>query len=219
MDRRSLCLFGKEVVFFARVQALILAVGSRPMVFARSGPPARVPGVTLDERLSTFLGRGPRIDPTAFVATGAVVVGDVRLGPHVSIWHCAVLRGDINFIEIGEGTNIQDGAVVHLADEFPARIGRRVTVGHGAIVHACTIGDGCLIGMRATIMDGAVIGAHSIVGAGALVTAGTMIPEGSMVLGAPAKVVRMLTAEERAGLEKWAQKYVRIAQAHKSRLG
>jgi len=141
------------------------------------------------------------------------------LGPKVSIWHCAVLRGDINFIEIGQGTNIQDGAIVHVADERPCRIGRDVTVGHGAILHACTVEDECLIGMRATILDGAVIGTQSIVGAGAVVTQGTLIPPGSMVLGMPAKVVRALTTNERAGLKASAEKYVIVAEAHGRTIG
>jgi carbonic anhydrase/acetyltransferase-like protein (isoleucine patch superfamily) len=118
------------------------------------------------------------------------------------------LRGDINYIRVGAHTNIQDGAVVHLADEYPCEIGDWVTVGHSAVVHACEIGNECLIGMNCTILDGAVIGAQSIVGANALITGGTQIPPGSLVLGSPAKVVRPLTEAERADLKPWAQKYV-----------
>jgi carbonic anhydrase/acetyltransferase-like protein (isoleucine patch superfamily) len=115
---------------------------------------------------------------------------------------------------VGEGTNIQDNAIVHLADELDAVIGAWCTIGHAAIVHACTIEDECLIGMGATVLDGARIGARSIVGAGAVVTPGTIIPPGSMVLGAPAKVKRALTEEEQLGLKKWAEKYVEVSRAH-----
>jgi carbonic anhydrase/acetyltransferase-like protein (isoleucine patch superfamily) len=170
--------------------------------------------MTLQERLESFLATGPSIADSAFVADGAHVVGDVRLAPHVSIWHCAVLRGDINFIEVGEGTNIQDGAVVHVADDFPARIGSNVTIGHGAVIHACTVGDECLVGMRAVILDGAEIGSGSIIGAGAVVTQGMIVPPGSLVLGMPAKVIRALTDTEREGLRASAAKYVDVARAH-----
>jgi carbonic anhydrase/acetyltransferase-like protein (isoleucine patch superfamily) len=171
--------------------------------------------MTLAERLEKFLGQPPRIDPAAYVAPQATVLGDVRLGPRVSVWPGCVLRGDINYIEVGEGTNIQDGTVVHLANDFPAIIGRFVTIGHLAVVHACVVEDECLIGMHATILDGAVIGAQSIIGAGALVTMGTRIPPGSLAVGAPARVVRPLTPEERAGLRASAEKYIQVASAHK----
>jgi len=170
--------------------------------------------MTLQERLDIFLAAGPAVDESAFVAEGAHVVGDVRLGAGVSVWHCAVLRGDINSIDVGDGTNIQDGAVVHVADAFPAIIGRNVTVGHGAVIHACTVGDECLVGMRAVILDGAVIGAQSIVGAGAVVTQGTVVPPGSLVIGMPARVVRGLTDSERASLRASAEKYIGVAAAH-----
>jgi len=142
------------------------------------------------------------------IAQGAVVVGDVTLGDHSSVWYHAVLRGDINRIVVGHHSNVQDNAVLHLADKFECRVGNWVTIGHSAIVHACTVGDECLIGMGAVILDGAKIGKQSIIGAKALVTQGTKIPPGSLVLGAPARVVRKLTKEERAGLKWWAQKYV-----------
>jgi carbonic anhydrase/acetyltransferase-like protein (isoleucine patch superfamily) len=124
------------------------------------------------------------------------------------VWFNAVLRGDINRIVVGHHTNIQDSAVLHLADDYACVVGNYVTVGHGAIVHACTVGDEVLVGMRATILDGAVIGEQSLVGAGAVVTPGTVIPPGSMVLGAPARVTRALRPEERLSLKHWAQKYV-----------
>ena len=171
----------------------------------------------LDERLDKYLGAKPRIHKSAFVAKSAVLVGDVTLGPNSSVWPACVLRADINSIEVGEGTNIQDGTIVHLADDYGVKIGKFVTVGHAAMLHACTIGDECLIGMRSTILDGAVIGEQSIVGAGALVTKGTIVPAGSMVLGMPAKVVRQLKPEERANLKRWAEKYVEEAAEHKRR--
>jgi carbonic anhydrase/acetyltransferase-like protein (isoleucine patch superfamily) len=162
-----------------------------------------------------FLFVQPRIDPTAYVSPHAVVMGDVRLAAHASVWPTAVLRGDINFIEIGEGSNIQDGSIVHLAEDLPVRVGKLVTVGHRAILHACTVGDECLIGMGATILDGAEIGRGSIVGAHALVTKGTQIPPGSLVMGTPAKVVRALHPEEIADIRTWADHYVALGPIHR----
>ena len=165
----------------------------------------------LEKQLDTFLRRPPTLGPGVYVARGAVVVGDVTLGEGSSVWYHAVLRGDINRIVVGRHTNIQDNAVVHLADDYPCRLGDCVTVGHGAIVHACTVNDQVLVGMGATILDGAVIGEQTIIGARALVTEGTRIPPGSLALGAPAKVVRALTAGERAGLAAIAEKYAQLA--------
>jgi carbonic anhydrase/acetyltransferase-like protein (isoleucine patch superfamily) len=162
----------------------------------------------LDPQLDTFLRKKPQLGKGVYLASTAVVIGDVTLGAHSSVWYGAVLRGDINRIVVGHHSNVQDNAVLHLADKFACRLGNWVTVGHGAIVHACTVGDECLVGMGAVILDGAIIGKQSIIGAKALVTQGTKIPPGSLVLGAPAKVVRKLTKEERAGLKWWAQKYV-----------
>lgn len=159
-------------------------------------------------QLDTFLRKEPVLGRDVYLASTAVVLGDVTLGDHSSVWYGAVLRGDINRIVVGHHSNVQDNAVLHLADEFPCVIGNWVTIGHSAVVHACTIGDECLIGIGATVLDGAVIGEQSLVGAGAVVTPGTVIPPGSMVLGAPAKVKRALTPEERAGLKHWAEKYV-----------
>src|SRR5476651_2703059 len=139
-----------------------------------------------------FLYVQPRIDPSAYVAPQAVVIGDVRLAAQSSVWPTSVLRGDINFIEIGEGSNVQDGSIVHLAEDLPVRVGKLVTVGHRAILHACVVEDECLIGMGATILDGAVIGRGTIVGAHALVTGKMQIPPGSLVMGMPAKVIRPL---------------------------
>ena len=160
------------------------------------------------KRLDTFLAKKPALGRGVFIARGAAVLGDVTMGDHSSVWFNAVVRGDINRIVIGHHTNIQDNAVVHLADEYPCLIGNYVTVGHSAIVHACTVGDECLVGMGAVILDGAVLGEQCLVGANALVTPRTEIPAGSLVLGSPAKIVRALTDEERAGLKHWAEKYV-----------
>lgn len=173
--------------------------------------------MTLDERFATFLARDPRIDPTAYVAAGAILIGDVRLGPKCSVWPGTVLRGDINSIEVSEGTNIQDGTIVHLADEYPVRIGCYVTIGHAAMIHACTIEDECLIGMQATVLDGAVIGKNSIVGAHSLVTQGTIVPPGSLVLGVPGRVVKTLPEVQQTGIRKWAEKYIKVAAAHRAR--
>lgn len=162
----------------------------------------------LEPQLKKFLRKQPRLGKSVYLAKTAVVLGDVTLGAHSSVWYGAVLRGDINCITVGHHSNVQDNAVLHLADKFGCHVGNWVTIGHSAIVHACTVGDECLVGMGAVILDGAVIGRQSIIGAKALVTQGTKIPPGSLVLGAPAKVVRKLTKAERAGLKWWAQKYV-----------
>src|SRR6185503_19300172 len=143
--------------------------------------------------------------------------GDVALGEQTSVWFNAVLRGDINRISVGHHTNIQDNAVVHLADDFPCILGNYVTVGHSAIVHACTVQDEVLLGMGSVILDGAVIGEQTLIGARALVTQGMQIPPGSLVLGVPAKVVRELTVQERTGLKALAEKYVRIAMYYRQR--
>jgi gamma-carbonic anhydrase len=166
---------------------------------------------SLNLQLETFLRKQPVLGPNVYIASTAAVLGDVTLGAHSSVWYNAVLRGDINRIVVGDYSNIQDNAVVHLADDFPCIIGKYVTVGHSAIVHACTVEDECLIGMGATILDGAIIGAQSIVGANALVTQGMVVPAGSMVLGSPAKVVRPLRPVERDSLRGWAEKYVKNA--------
>src|SRR5882724_5781672 len=162
----------------------------------------------LDRQLDVFLRAKPKLGAGVYIAKGAVVLGDVRMGDSSSVWYNAVVRGDINYIQIGRGTNIQDNAVLHLADEFPCILGDYVTVGHSAIVHACTIGNEVLIGMGAVVLDGAVVGNQCLIGAKALITGGTQIPAGSLVLGAPARVLRPLSPEERAGLKYWADKYV-----------
>jgi carbonic anhydrase/acetyltransferase-like protein (isoleucine patch superfamily) len=169
------------------------------------------------KQLTQFLSCQPRLGEQAFVARGAVLVGDVTLGDFSSVWYNAVLRADINRIVVGHHSNIQDNCVVHLADAFPCLIGNYTTIGHGATIHACTLEDECLVGMGASILDGAIIGAQSLIGARSLVTEHARIPPGSLVLGIPGKVVRQLTTEERAGFRKIAEKYVIVAAAHKAK--
>lgn len=168
-------------------------------------------------RIRQFLGTPPKVHPSAYVAPGATAIGDVTLSEESSVWFSAVVRADINRIVIGPRSNIQDGAVVHLADDFGTYIGELVTVGHKAIVHACTVADEVLVGMGAIILDGAEIGARSIIGAGALVTGGKKIPPGSLVIGSPGKVVRQLSLEEQAGIRVWADRYVEVSRAYLER--
>ena len=169
------------------------------------------------ERIEHFLGRQPDIHATAFVAPGATVLGSVTLGEESSVWFHSTLRADINAIIVGARSNIQDGAVIHVADAFPTQIGNLVTIGHQAIVHACTVQDEVLVGMGAIILDGAQIGARSIIGAGALVTGGKNIPPGSLVLGSPATVVRSLSEDEQQNIKVWAQRYVTLSRVYLQR--
>jgi len=164
--------------------------------------------------IHSFLNHAPKIHSTAFIAPSADVIGRVTIHEESSVWYHATLRGDINEISIGPRSNIQDNVVIHLADDFGCHVGELVTIGHSAILHACTIKDEVLIGMGAIILDGAVIGERSIIGAGALVTGGTIIPPGSLVLGSPAKVVRTLSLDEQAKVKSWAEKYVAGARQY-----
>jgi carbonic anhydrase/acetyltransferase-like protein (isoleucine patch superfamily) len=149
-----------------------------------------------------------------FIAPTATVIGDVSLGEDTGIWYGAVLRGDRDRIEIGAGSNIQDNAVVHTSRGYPTRIGREVSVGHGAILHGCTIGDRVLVGMGAIVMNGVVVEEESIIAAGAVVTEGTVIPAGSVAMGVPAKVVKQATPEQRAGIRRNAESYVALAKSY-----
>jgi len=158
-----------------------------------------------------------RLDPTVFVAPGAVVVGEVTMGAGTSVWFNAVVRGDTAPVTVGAGTNLQDGAVVHVDQGQPALIGDRVTVGHGAVVHGCEVGDECLVGMGAIVLSGARLGAGSLVGAGALVREGQVVPAGSLVLGMPGKVVGVVTEVQRAGLRTGAAHYRALAQSYLER--
>jgi carbonic anhydrase/acetyltransferase-like protein (isoleucine patch superfamily) len=149
-----------------------------------------------------------------FVAPTATVTGDVTLGEETGIWFGAVLRGDRDRIEIGAGSNVQDNAVVHTSRGFPARIGREVSVGHGAILHGCTIGDRVLVGMGAIVMNGAVVGEDTIIAAGAVVTEGTVIPPGSVVMGVPGKVVKEITPVQKENIRKNAGSDIELAKGY-----
>lgn len=154
-------------------------------------------------------------DPTTLIFPNAVVVGDVTLGKHCSVWYGAVIRGDEEKIVIGDNTNIQDNAVLHVTPGLPLQIGSGVTVGHGAILHSCTVGDDSLIGMGAIVLDGAVIGKNCLIAAGAVVTPRTVIPDGSMVMGSPGKIKRELTAEEMEGNRLNARFYVDLKEGYR----
>lgn len=156
----------------------------------------------------------PTIDDAAFVADGARIVGDVVLGGGSSVWYNAVLRGDSASIRIGVGSNVQDNVSIHVDAEHPVEVGAKVSIGHNAVVHGCTIGDGSLIGMGAVVLSGAVIGAGCLIAGGAVVLGGTAIPKGSLVAGVPAKVRRALSAEEREGLLRNADIYLAHVQTH-----
>ena len=165
--------------------------------------------------IAPFLGRAPRLGLDVFVADTAAVIGDVTLGAGASIWFGASLRGDVHWIEVGDGTNVQDNATVHVSrGTHPCRLGSRVTVAHNAVVHGCVVEDEALIGMGAVVLDGAVIGAGTLVGAGALVVGGTVIPPRSLVLGSPGRVVRPLSESEVARNRANAAHYVRMSRMY-----
>lgn len=166
----------------------------------------------------THLGIQPKIADCAFIAPNASVIGDVSLAEKSSVWYQSVLRADIESIRIGEGSNLQDGVIVHLASDLGTVVGNYVTVGHRALLHACHIEDEVLIGMGAILMDGAHIGARSIIGAGSIVTKGTIIPPGSLVIGAPARVIRTLPLDEQKSIRLWAEKYILVAAEHRASL-
>ena len=164
----------------------------------------------------SFLGRSPRLGADVYISDTAAVVGDVTLGDGASIWFGASLRGDVHWIEVGVGSNVQDNATVHVSrGTHPCRIGAHVTIGHNAVVHGCTIEDDVLIGMGAVVLDGAVIGVGSLVGAGALVTGNTIIPPGSLVVGSPGRVVRQLGDDEVARNRANALHYVRMSAIYR----
>ena len=163
--------------------------------------------------LRPYRGLLPKVHPTAFVDDSAQVIGDVEIGAESSVWMTVVVRGDVNFIRIGDRTNIQDGTIVHVQhDTHPTRSGHDVTVGHGAIVHGCTIHDRVLVGMGAIILNGATIGEDCIVAAGTLITEGATIPPRSLVMGSPGKVKRALTDADVAMIQEFADNYVRYRQ-------
>ena len=154
-------------------------------------------------------GRHPRIAPSAYVDDSAQVIGEVEIGEESSIWMCVVVRGDVNWIRIGKRTNIQDGSVVHgMLHTHPTVLGDNVTVGHGSMVHGCTVEDRCLIGMGVILLNGSHVGTESIVAAGSLLTEGMKVPPRSLVMGSPGKVKRALSDEEVADIQKYADRYV-----------
>lgn len=164
----------------------------------------------------------PKIASSVFIAPSADIIGDVDIGENSSVWFGCVLRGDVNYIKIGKNTNIQDLSMIHVthytnedkSDGFPTYIGDNVTIGHKVMLHGCTIGDSCLIGMNSTILDGAVIGKESIVGAGSLVTQNKIFPPRSLIMGHPAKVIRELSDEEIISLYKSANNYVKFKNSY-----
>ena len=165
--------------------------------------------------ITAFEGAVPRIHPDAWVAPNAVVLGDVEIGAGTSVWYGCVLRGDTNFIRIGARSNIQDGTIIHVnAGREPAVIGAEVTVGHAAIIHACTLEDGAFVGMGATVLDGATIEGGGVLAAGGVLPPGKRIPAGELWMGNPARPSRVLTAEARAQFARTAAHYVELAKRH-----
>lgn len=165
--------------------------------------------------LLEYKGKWPKLGERVFIAEGAVIVGDVEIGDHSSVWFTSVVRGDVDIIRIGKHTNIQDGSILHgMLNQCPVILHDYVTVGHGAVLHGCEIESHCLIGMRATILNNARVGAHSIVGAGALITEGTVIPPRSLVLGMPAKAVRPLTDAEVESIDEYARRYYQYKETY-----
>ncbi len=177
-------------------------------------------GLSAEARLLPHEGHWPRIDPSAWVAPGATVIGDVELGPEASVWYGCVLRGDVHSIRVGARSNVQDLSVLHVTrGRFATLVGQEVTVGHRAVVHGCTVGDAALIGIGAVVLDGAEVGEGAWVGAGALITPGTRIPARVLALGAPARVVRPLEDAERALQRERTLAYVDTARRHAAALG
>jgi gamma-carbonic anhydrase len=165
--------------------------------------------------IAARLKKGPTIHSSAWVVPNATVLGDVVLEEESSIWYGTVLRGDINRIVIGPRSNVQDNAVIHVDTGYPTTVGELVTIGHTAIVHACTIDNEVLVGMGSIILDDVKVGARSIIGANALVTTGMKIPPGSLVLGSPAQIRRELTLDEQKDIARWAWSYVESAKEYR----
>jgi carbonic anhydrase/acetyltransferase-like protein (isoleucine patch superfamily) len=164
-----------------------------------------------------FNGIWPKIHPDAYIAPTAVIIGDVAIGEQASIWDACVLRGDVNYIRIGARTNLQEGTIVHVTTSgWPTVVGEDVTIGHGAMLHACTVGDLAFIGMRATMLDQAVVDERGMLAAGALLSPGKQVATGELWAGMPAKRMRLLAADAAEGFMASAQHYVRLAHAHKT---
>jgi carbonic anhydrase/acetyltransferase-like protein (isoleucine patch superfamily) len=170
--------------------------------------------VSMQPLIVEYGDRRPEIDATAWVAPGSTIIGSVRMAPRASVWYGSVLRGDMEGISIGAGSNIQDGCVVHADPGFPTAVGSGVSVGHRVVLHGCTIGDDVLIGMGAVVLNGARIGSGSLVAAGAVVLEGVVIPPGSLVAGLPARVRRELSEEEQADIVRNADGYAARARSH-----
>ncbi|KJC65823.1 gamma carbonic anhydrase family protein [Agreia bicolorata] len=164
--------------------------------------------------LIAFDGHTPRVADTVWLAPGSTLIGRVTIGAQSSVFFGAVLRGDSSKITVGERSNLQDNVVVHADPGFPTRVGNGVSVGHGAVLHGCTIGDDSLVGMNATVLNGAVIGANCLIAAGAVVLEGTVIADGSLVAGVPAKVRRELTDDERDGIRRNGSNYVALSRTY-----
>lgn len=165
--------------------------------------------------IQKFNGHVPQIDDSCYIAPGSAVIGDVKLGKNVSVWHNAVLRGDVAAITVGDNTNIQDLCIVHCAAGVDVKIGSNVTIGHGAILHSCQIDDESLIGMGAIILDGAKIGKNCLIAAGAVVTPNSVIPEGYLAVGSPATLKRKLTDAEISNIIHNAKEYAIYAKEYK----
>jgi carbonic anhydrase/acetyltransferase-like protein (isoleucine patch superfamily) len=167
--------------------------------------------------IRSYKGRTPQIAATAYIDPQAVVIGDVSIGEHSSVWPGTVLRGDVHFIRIGARTNIQDGSVLHvMRDEHPLLLGDSVTIGHGCVLHGCTIESRCLIGMGSIILNGAKIGTGSIIAAGTLVPEGTVVPPGSLFMGHPGKFRRALTQQDQESIDGYAARYVEYKETYKA---
>jgi gamma-carbonic anhydrase len=170
--------------------------------------------------IRSYGGRRPQIAASAYIDPAAVVIGDVTIGEDSSVWPCVVIRGDVHYIRIGARTNVQDGSVLHvMRDEYPLILGDQVTIGHGVVLHGCTIESRCLIGMGSTILNGAKIGAGSIVAACTLVPERTQVPRGSLFMGHPGKFRRALTAEDQDSIDRYAQRYVEYKETYRAESG
>lgn len=161
----------------------------------------------------------PHIATSAFVAVGVVIAGDVEIGPDSGIWYGCIIRADVNKVRIGARTNIQDGTIIHESRLYPTLIGDDVTIGHMAVIHACTLGDGCFVGMKAMVMDGAVVEPGALLAAGAMLTPGKTVPRGQLWAGSPARYVRDLNEQDRAMMDYTAPHYVKLAHEYKNSEG
>lgn len=170
--------------------------------------------------IRSYKGITPQIAHTAFIEASAQVIGDVHVGEHSSVWFNCVLRGDVHYIRVGSHTNIQDGTIIHVTNgKFATVLGDRVTVGHAAVLHGCTIKDRVLVGIGAIVLDNVTVGEESFIAAGSLITPGTVIPPRSMVMGSPAKVRREVTDEEVALINRHWQNYVEYKATYQSEFG